>query len=110
MKVNLKNKQNEKTLVNINKLFNGRNDGIQFVDDYASMILEAKRKSAGEEPATKPEVATEPTKTKTKLNKIYSLKLSEEFLNKIKNEKNINEFQRLFSLSNSIIFSKRFIR
>ena len=69
---------------NINKLFNGRNYTIQFVDDCSSMILEAKRKAAGEEQeATEQEVtkptkaieATEPTKTKTK---------PDTFLNKIK--------------------------
>ena len=35
----------EKTLANINLLFNGRNDAIKFVEDYGSMILEAKRKA-----------------------------------------------------------------
>ena len=48
MEINLKNKK--KTLVNINKLFNGKNDAIKFVDYYVSMILEAKRKAAEEEP------------------------------------------------------------
>ena len=46
------------------------------------------------DPATEPEVATEPTKAIKAKNKckISSLKLREEFLNKIKNEeKNINE-------------------
>ena len=32
-------------LANINMLFNRRNDAIKFVEDYGSMILEAKRKA-----------------------------------------------------------------
>ena len=28
---------------NVNILFNGRNDAIRFVEDYGSMILDAKR-------------------------------------------------------------------
>ena len=40
-------------MANINKLFNRRNDAIKFVDDYGSMILQAKRKAV-EEPATEP--------------------------------------------------------
>ena len=54
-------------MTNINKLFNGRNNAINIVDDYDSMITEAKRKAAGEELATEPEAATE---------------LREEFLNR----------------------------
>ena len=42
MKINLKNEK--KTLANIDKGFNGRNDAIKFVDGYVSIILEAKRK------------------------------------------------------------------
>ena len=42
MKINLKNEK--KTLANIDKCFNGRNDAIKFVDGYVSIILEAKRK------------------------------------------------------------------
>ena len=38
----------KKTLTNINKSFNERNDAIKFIDDYGSMIPEAKRKTAGE--------------------------------------------------------------
>ena len=38
LEINLKE---QKTMANINKLFNGRNDAIKFVDDYGSMILEA---------------------------------------------------------------------
>ena len=57
MEINLKNK-NSKTLANIDKLFNGRNDAIKFLDDYGSMILEATKKAV-----------KEPTKTKTKRKK-----------------------------------------
>ena len=35
----------EKTLANLNMLFNGRNDAINFIAGYGSMILEAKRKT-----------------------------------------------------------------
>ena len=35
----------------INRLFNGRNDAIKFIQGYSSMILEAKKK-AEEEPTT----------------------------------------------------------
>ena len=77
MEINLKNKR--KTLVNINKFFNGRNDPIKIVDGYASIILEAKIKTAEEEPEP------EPSKAKTK-RKNFPLELCEEFLNKIENE------------------------
>ena len=46
MDLNLKIKKN--TLANINKLLNGRNDAIRFLDDFGSMILEAKRKVSEE--------------------------------------------------------------
>ena len=35
-------------MTNVNKLFNRRNDAIKLVDEYGSMILEAKRKAAEE--------------------------------------------------------------
>ena len=38
-------KNKKKTLANINILFNARNNAIKFIEDYASMILEAKRKA-----------------------------------------------------------------
>ena len=38
-----KTKEQEKTLSNINLLFNGRNDAIKFIEGYSSMILEAKK-------------------------------------------------------------------
>ena len=72
-------------MANINKLFNGRNDAIKFVNDYGSMILETKRKPAEEEPRP------EPSKAKTKCKK-SPLELHEEFINETKSdEKNINE-------------------
>ena len=43
-----KNQEQEKTLKNLNILFNGRNDTINFIAGYGSIILEAKRKAAGE--------------------------------------------------------------
>ena len=39
-----KNCRTKKTLANINMLLNGRNDAITFMEDYSSMILEAKKK------------------------------------------------------------------
>ena len=45
----------KKTLANINKLFDGRNDVIKFLDDYGPMILEAERKASEKEPEPKPE-------------------------------------------------------
>ena len=47
-------------MANINEAFNRRKDAFKFVDDYDSIILEAKSKTAGEEPET------EPSKAKTK--------------------------------------------
>ena len=38
-------KKKVKKKSNINIRFNGRNDAIKFVEDYGSMILEAKRKA-----------------------------------------------------------------
>ena len=46
---------------NINKIFNGRNYAIHILDDYGSMILDAKRKAAEKKPEPKP------SKTKRKL-------------------------------------------
>ena len=40
-----KSAEQKKVLSNINMLFNGRNDSLKFVEDYGSMILEAKRKA-----------------------------------------------------------------
>ena len=39
-----KTKKLGNTFANINRLFNGRNYAIKFIEDYGSMILEAKRK------------------------------------------------------------------
>ena len=38
-----KNPEQRKTLANINFLFNARDSSIKFIEDYGSMILEAKR-------------------------------------------------------------------
>ena len=38
-----KNAEKRKTLANINMLYNARNDAIKFIEDYGSMILEAKK-------------------------------------------------------------------
>ena len=87
MEINLKNKK--KALANINKLFNGRIDGIKFVDDYGPMILENQKKKKAAEEEPKPEAAK--TKTKTKREK-SSFELHEKFINQIKSDKkNINE-------------------
>ena len=41
-----KTDKQKKTLSNINRLFNERNDSIKFIEGYGSMILEVKRKAA----------------------------------------------------------------
>ena len=41
-----KNQEQEKTMKNLNMLFNGRNDIINFIEVYKSMVLETKRKAA----------------------------------------------------------------
>ena len=38
-----KNAEQRKTLANINMFYNARNDAIKFIEDYGSMILEAKK-------------------------------------------------------------------
>ena len=38
-----KNDEQRKALANINVLFNARNNAIKSIEDYGSMILEAKR-------------------------------------------------------------------
>ena len=38
-------KMQEVIFSNINRLFNGRNDAIKFIEGYSSMILEAKKKN-----------------------------------------------------------------
>ena len=35
--------EQKKALANINMLYNARNDAIKFLEDYSSMILEAKK-------------------------------------------------------------------
>ena len=98
MGINLKNKKI--SLANINMVFKGRNEAIKFVDDYASIVLEAKRKAAEEE------LEPQPSKAKK-----FPLELRKEFMNEIKNnEKIINErtFEEYF-LSYFITLSKRII-
>ena len=43
-----KNQDQGKTLKNINMHFNGRNDAINFIVDYGSVILQARKKAAEE--------------------------------------------------------------
>ena len=81
-------------------LFNGRNNAIKVVDNYSSMILEAKRKATEGEPELKPSKAKTKaaeeeqkpklSKVKTKLKK-FPLELCEEFINEIKFQNNINK-------------------
>ena len=42
------NLEQEETLKNLNMFFNGRNDAINFIEDYGSVILEAKNEAAEE--------------------------------------------------------------
>ena len=51
IRIGNKTKGQENTLKNINMLFNGRNNVINFIESYGSMILEAKKRAA-EEPTT----------------------------------------------------------
>ena len=41
--------EQRKTLANLNILFNGRNDAINFIEDYGSMILQAEERAAEEQ-------------------------------------------------------------
>ena len=43
IRIGNKNDNQKKVLANANILFNGRNSAIKFIEDYSSMILEAKR-------------------------------------------------------------------
>ena len=47
-----KNHEREKTLANLNILFNSGNQAINFIDGYGSMILEARQKAAEEQSRT----------------------------------------------------------
>ena len=47
-----KTQEQRKTLANLNTVFNGRNEAIEFYNDYSSMILEAKKKAAEEQIGT----------------------------------------------------------
>ena len=40
-----KTKKQGNTLASIDRLFNGRNDALKFIEDYGSMIFEAKKSS-----------------------------------------------------------------
>ena len=42
-KIESKSEKQKKSMANANKLFDERNDANEFVDDYGSMVLEAKR-------------------------------------------------------------------
>ena len=44
-----KAQQQRKTLAILNMLFNGRNDAINFIEGYGSMILEAKKRTSEEQ-------------------------------------------------------------
>ena len=88
-------------MANANKLFDGRNDSIKFVDDYTLMILEAKKTAAKEE--LEPELWKAPSKAKTKRKK-SPLELREEYINEIENdEKNTIH---IFSKKNYVIATK----
>ena len=43
IRIGNKNDNQKKVLANANILFNGRNSAFKFIEDYGSMILEAKR-------------------------------------------------------------------
>ena len=43
IRIGIKNDNQKKVLANANILFNGRNSAIKFIEDYGSMIFEAKR-------------------------------------------------------------------
>ena len=44
-----KAQKQEKTLANLNIIFNGRNNAINFIEEYVSLILEAKKRAAEEQ-------------------------------------------------------------
>ena len=73
-------------MANANKLFDGRNNSIKFVDDYTLMILEAKKTAAKEE--LEPELWKTLSKPKTKRKK-SPLELREEYINEIENDEKI---------------------
>ena len=43
IRIGNKNDNQKRTLANINMFYNGRDNAIRFIEDYGSMILEAKR-------------------------------------------------------------------
>ena len=66
IRIGNKSKKQKKLFANINNFFKRRNNTIKFVHEYGSMILEAKRKAAGEE------LEPEPLKKKTKHKKFIN--------------------------------------
>ena len=74
MEINLKKKH---WLILISFLTEETYITIKFVDDFSSIILEAKRKVAEEEPETEP--------SKPKIKKKSPLELHEDFVSEIKN-------------------------
>ena len=53
IRIGNKNANQEKILANANILYNARNSAIKFIQDYASMILEAKRLARQEDEGLK---------------------------------------------------------
>ena len=81
-----KNAEQRKTLVNINMLYNARNHAIKFIEDYGSMILEAK-KIAREQEGTGLKILTPNQMLKRlpiALAQIKAANNSESFLNEIR--------------------------
>ena len=81
-----KNASQKKTLANINILFNARNNAIKFIEDYGSMILEAK-KLAKEQERTGLQILTPNQMLKRlpiALAQIKAGNISESLLNEIK--------------------------
>ena len=59
-----KNAEQKNTLPNINIHFNARNNAIKFIEDYGSMILEAKRLAKEEQEGTGLKILTQNQKLK----------------------------------------------
>ena len=53
IRIGNKNDNQKRTLANINMFYNARDNAIQFIRDYGSMILEAKRLAIEEEQYSK---------------------------------------------------------
>ena len=52
IRIGNKNDNQKRTLANINMFYNARDNAIQFIQDYGSMILEAKRLAIEEQKIT----------------------------------------------------------